>query len=280
MVGEGGNLGMTQRGRIEAAQQRRAAQHRLHRQLRRRGHLRPRGQHQDPAQRRGAARRADHGAAQHAAGQHDRRGRRAGAQRQLPPEPGDQPDGSDERGAPGLFSSISSAPWNRRACSIARSNSCRAMPSSAERKARGQGLTRPELSVLLSLRQDRRSSTSCWTPTCRKTRTCPRNWCAISRSRCRKATRTDMENHRLRREIIATAVTNSTGQPHGRDLPAAHAGRHRRDARRRSPRPTPSPAKCWMRASCGRSIDALDLQGRRSRCRSMRCRRSGTCSAT
>ena len=38
---------------------RRAAQHRLHRQLRRRRHLRPRGQHQDPAQRRGAARRAD-----------------------------------------------------------------------------------------------------------------------------------------------------------------------------------------------------------------------------
>ena len=48
-VGEGGNLGLTQRGRIEYAATRWPDQHRLHRQLRRRGHLRPRGQHQDPA---------------------------------------------------------------------------------------------------------------------------------------------------------------------------------------------------------------------------------------
>ena len=49
VVGEGANLGMTQRGRIEAALQRRAAQHRRHRQFRRRQHLRRRGQHQDRA---------------------------------------------------------------------------------------------------------------------------------------------------------------------------------------------------------------------------------------
>ena len=49
VVGEGGNLGFTQRGRIEYAPEGRAHQHRLHRQLGRRRLLRPRGQHQDPA---------------------------------------------------------------------------------------------------------------------------------------------------------------------------------------------------------------------------------------
>ena len=62
-VGEGGNLGLTQLGRIEYAMQggesgRAADQHRLHRQLRRCRHLRPRGEHQDPAGRRGGGRPA------------------------------------------------------------------------------------------------------------------------------------------------------------------------------------------------------------------------------
>ena len=57
-VGEGGNLGFTQDGRVEYALARRAHQHRRDRQQRRRRHLRPRGQHQDPARRRGARRRA------------------------------------------------------------------------------------------------------------------------------------------------------------------------------------------------------------------------------
>ena len=66
VVGEGGNLGLTQRGRIEYARSapasRQAHLHRLHRQLGRRGLLRPRGQHQDPARARstdGALTRAD-----------------------------------------------------------------------------------------------------------------------------------------------------------------------------------------------------------------------------
>ncbi len=49
VVGEGANLGMTQRGRVEAALARRAAQHRRHRQFRRRQHLRRRGQYQGRA---------------------------------------------------------------------------------------------------------------------------------------------------------------------------------------------------------------------------------------
>ena len=53
---------------------RRALQHRRNRQFRRRRLFRPRGQHQDPAGRRGLARRHDRKAAQPAAGGHDRRG--------------------------------------------------------------------------------------------------------------------------------------------------------------------------------------------------------------
>ena len=52
VVGEGANLGVTQRGRIEYALLGRAHQHRRHRQFGRRRHLRPRGQHQDRARRR------------------------------------------------------------------------------------------------------------------------------------------------------------------------------------------------------------------------------------
>jgi glutamate dehydrogenase len=79
VVGEGGNLGFTQRGPHRVRAQRRPAQHRLHRQL---GGvdcsdhevnikiLIKRGQ---------PAPRADAGAAREAAGRHDRRGRHAGA---------------------------------------------------------------------------------------------------------------------------------------------------------------------------------------------------------
>ena len=56
VIGEGANLGMTQRGRIEAAHARRAAQHRRDRQFGRRQHLGRRGQHQDRAQPAGARR--------------------------------------------------------------------------------------------------------------------------------------------------------------------------------------------------------------------------------
>ena len=58
VIGEGANLGMTQRGRIEAALARRPAQHRRDRQFGRRQHLRRRGQHQDRAEPAGARRAA------------------------------------------------------------------------------------------------------------------------------------------------------------------------------------------------------------------------------
>ena len=83
VVGEGGNLGATQLGRIEAALRWGAHQHRRARQLRRRRHQRPRGQHQDPARAAHPRGRHDPQAAQRAAGADDRRGQRAGAARQL-----------------------------------------------------------------------------------------------------------------------------------------------------------------------------------------------------
>jgi hypothetical protein len=49
VIGEGANLGMTQRGRVEAAQHGRRLKHRRHRQFRRRQHLGRRGQPQDRA---------------------------------------------------------------------------------------------------------------------------------------------------------------------------------------------------------------------------------------
>ena len=49
VVGEGANLGVTQRGRVAYRARRRAHRHRCDRQLGRRRHLGSRGQHQDPA---------------------------------------------------------------------------------------------------------------------------------------------------------------------------------------------------------------------------------------
>ena len=66
-------------------------QHRRDRQRRRGQLLRPRGQHQDPARRARRRRRHDREAAQRAAGRDDRRGRRAGAVRQLHADPGAEP---------------------------------------------------------------------------------------------------------------------------------------------------------------------------------------------
>ena len=151
VVGEGGNLGMTQRGRIEAA---------LHGVL----------LNTDFIDNSAGVDTSDHevnikillnDAVQRGELTHRRRATRcspsmtdevaaAGAQRQLPPEPGDQPDGAHVASRAWAPSSTSSARWNRRGCSTARSSSCRRDAELAERKARGQGLTRPELAVLLS----------------------------------------------------------------------------------------------------------------------------------
>ena len=60
-----------------------------------------------------------------------------------------------------------------------------------------------------------------------------------------------MQEHRLKREIIATAVTNSTINRMG----ATFLLRMQEDSGRSTgevARPSPSPARRWMRATCGR----------------------------
>ena len=95
VIGEGANLAHdpARPHRVRAADGRRPAQHRLHRQLGGRRLLGPRGQHQDPARRGGARGQARPGRRRRrAAARDDRRGRRPGAARQLPADPGDLGD--------------------------------------------------------------------------------------------------------------------------------------------------------------------------------------------
>ena len=93
VVAEGGNLGLTQRARIEFARDGGLDQRRLHRQLGRRRLLRPRGQPQGPARPRGAPRRARRRRARRAAGRGHRRRRRARPLRLLPAGPDARPGG-------------------------------------------------------------------------------------------------------------------------------------------------------------------------------------------
>ena len=145
VVAEGGNLGLTQRGRVEFALARRPHQHRRHRQLGRRRLLRPRGEHQDPARRRRGRRRPHRQAAQRAAACDDRRGRRAGAGGQPGPE-----RGARHRPGPGgarwsTCTPATSRPSSTTAASTASSRRSRRTSSSTERQAAGVGLTTPEL---------------------------------------------------------------------------------------------------------------------------------------
>ena len=88
VIGEGANLGVTQRARIEFGLARRRLQFRRDRQFGRRQFLRRRGQHQDRAGDRDAQRRAHQAGAQQAAGRDDRRGGRSRARQQLPADAG------------------------------------------------------------------------------------------------------------------------------------------------------------------------------------------------
>ena len=90
VVGEGGNLGFTQRARDRVRARRRPGQHGRHRQLGRRRLLRPRGQHQDPARLDRRRRRPDRQAAERAARRDGGGGGRPRAARQLRAGPGDQ----------------------------------------------------------------------------------------------------------------------------------------------------------------------------------------------
>ncbi len=146
-----------------------------------------------------------------------------------------------------------------------------------ERKARHLGLTRPELSILLSyakikLYQQLLDSDVPEDPFLSKE--LARYFPVPLQTKYAE----HMQRHRLRREIIATAVTNSMVQPHGRDVHAAHAGRHG-PAAGRDREGVFGRARDHRRAlALGRDRSAR-RHGRRCGAGSTRCSRSGICCA-
>ena len=78
-----------------------------------------------------------------------------------------------------------------------------------ERRKRGVGLTRPELAILLAYSKIWLNAPPARCPTCRRTRTCRASWRATSRKPMQERFPRAIGHHRLRREIIATATTNS-----------------------------------------------------------------------
>ena len=145
VVGEGGNLGLTQLGRIEYA----LAGGRINTDAidnsRRRRHLRPRGQHQDPA-RPGRARRASSTAEQRNALLAEMTDEVAapGAARQLRAERAARQRRGSRRRRCSPCTSGSSARWRRAASSTARWSSCRPTTEIDAAACRpGTGLTSP-----------------------------------------------------------------------------------------------------------------------------------------
>ena len=78
----------------------------------------------------------------------------------------------------------------------------------SERAAAGGGLVMPEFAVLLAYSKIG-STTNCSPPTCRRTRTWPANWVNYFPTAVRNRYADRLPDHPLRREIIATCVTNA-----------------------------------------------------------------------
>ena len=183
----------------------------------------------------------------------------AGAARQLPAEPGDQPAAGQRRRAARRARALDPRARARAACSTARSSSCRATRSSpsAASAGLGPGAARDsrcccrysKIALNQQLLAVRRAGGPVPGARTRALLPAPR-----SRERYRDA----IGSHRLRREIIATATTNSLVNRMGPTLRAARAAGHRRRRRRRSRAPTASRARSSTCARCWARIEALD----------------------
>ena len=264
VVGEGGNLGLTQRGRIEAA----LAGGRVNTDAIDNSAGVDTSDHEVNIKilldRMVARRRPDRQAAQRAAGRDDRRGRRARAARQL----------RAERRCSATPASQSLAMVTRAravhprrsrpaACSTGRWSSCpRTTPSSAQRAEEGRGLTSPEFAVLVAYAKialDRRP---------RRLRACP----TIPGSR---ATLRGYFPPAAARALRRPARHPPAAPRDHHDLPGERDGQPRRDhlrlpRARRRPGPTPSrwpgPTRCAARCSaCATSWRAG--RGARQACR-------------
>ena len=242
---------------------RRAHQHRRHRQLRRGRLLRPRGQHQDPARHRRGRRRADRQAAGPAPGRDDRRGGGHGPARQLRPD-----RGAGHRPGPGrrrwsTSTPATSAGWRAKAVSTGPSSSCpptRSWPSGARP---GPGLTAPEFAVLLAYTKLDVSARLLASDV-------PEDpWLGRELAAYFPAPLRDerfasaMARHPLRREIIATRVTNRPRRP-GRDQlrPPAERG-DRRHRARAGPGPRRRLGDLRARGAVGRRRGARQPRARR-----------------
>ena len=188
LVGEGGNLGFTQRGRIEAALNGvlfntdfidnsagvDTSDHEVNIKILlndavQRGELTVRG-------------------AQHAAGGDDRRSRAARAARQLPPEPGDQPDGAHVGFAPGRQAAFHPVLWNPQGLLDRQIEFLPSDAEFAERRARGTGSDPSGTFHPSVVFQDRAFPAAAGFRRSRGPLSCPRNCAVISPSRCRRNT--------------------------------------------------------------------------------------------
>ena len=147
--------------------------------------------------------------AQPAAGADDGRSGGPGAAQQLSAGPGDQHQRVSGQAASGrerlrhpragAFRRFEPQPWNF-------------LPTDeeiAERRKAGEGLTRPELAIILSYGKIWLYRALIHSNVPEDPVSVGRAQLAIFRRPCRSASRRALKRHRLRREIIATAITNS-----------------------------------------------------------------------
>ena len=257
VIGEGANLGVTQRGRIEAAQSGRPPQHRRHRQFGRRQHLRRRGQHQDRARAARARWTPDARTARNAllVDMTDEVARLVLRNNYLQTLALSL---SERRGVADLG-------FARRLMHMleAQGRLDRAMeylPDDAtltERARRGEALTRPELAVLLAYAKLVAARRAARQPRCRTIPISARSWSAISRPRCASASRTRSPRTACaaRSSRRSSPTRSSTGA--GRPWSPASSTRPGADA------PTIAAAYAATRDSFGltelnAAIDALD----------------------
>ena len=209
VIGEGANLGMTQRGRIEAALARRAAQHRRDRQFRRRQHLRRRGQYQDRARARRCATAGSRWTRRNAllAAMTDEVAELVLRNNYLQTlalslAAAARPGGSRLPAAADA-DARSARPPRPRGRIPARRCGARRAPRGARKPSPGRNLR------CCSPMPSSRSTTICSQSACPTIHISPASSSAISPSEIAAQFPDALEHHRLRREIIATQLANS-----------------------------------------------------------------------
>ncbi len=269
VIGEGGNLGCTQRGRVEYAQfgglrkVRRPHQYGFHRQLGRREHLGRRGEHQDPDGGRGAQGPPDPGGARQTARQHDRRSRRAGTAQQLPAEPGPVGTRAARARAPHRVpepGARAGARWTaepRHRIPARRGGVRRAAQTTpgpdAPRARRGAGL-----------QQDLAQQSPAGFRPARRSVFCQRGAALLSSAFAPEACARDHAPSPQARDRRDTDH-QQPGEPHGAGVRDARAGRHGGDAGRHRPRLHHRPRSVFDARALGRHRGARQPRaGRRS----------------